>query len=105
MKRTRRNGLKRFHNGKDRYPSRPLGKQKTKSNRETLRYEIIHCCESQKAIDEKNATMLTELKNIRLDRVWDELTATWVVEKMPSWFSRKHKKHMGHFSLFLDQKR
>ena len=108
MRRTRTKGLKRFHNGKDRYPGRPLGKKTTKSDSKSESKRITYvnkpCCESQEAIDQKNIAMLEELKNVRMDRIWNEFDSAWIA-KLPLWFSRKHKKHMGHFSHFLEQRK
>ena len=51
------------------------------------------CCADEAARKETTARMLADLRNARLDRSW--VNGAWKMQA-PTWFLRKHKRHLHH---------
>lgn len=51
------------------------------------------CCANDAARKEATARMLADLRDARLDRSW--VNGAWKMQA-PTWFLRKHKRHLHH---------
>ena len=51
------------------------------------------CCATDAAREEATARMLADLRDARLDRSW--VNGAWKMQA-PTWFLRKHKRHLHH---------
>lgn len=51
------------------------------------------CCANDAAREEATARMLADLRDARLDRSW--VNGAWKMQA-PTWFLRKHKRHLHH---------
>ena len=106
---------KRIHNGKNRVTGRKISqrseikettKTRTIGKPNTFCMPILrrptqqHCnCSSSERIlvNERLFAELMLVPQRQWPMDWDELTGTWVCNRLPSSFVRKHRKHMRHF--------
>ncbi len=74
-----------------------LGKRMNASKRRqrtpTVSRAPRRCCVTDAAREEATARMLADLRDARLDRSW--VNGAWKMQA-PTWFLRKHKRHLHH---------
>lgn len=74
-----------------------LGKRMNANKRRHRTPTVSHaprpCCANDAARKEATARMLADLRDARLDRSW--VNGAWKMQA-PTWFLRKHKRHLHH---------
>jgi len=58
------------------------------------------CCKDADAIKAKNEQMLSELRSMKMDRVYNNARGTWE-PKVPRSFIIANKPHMAHFRQYV----